>query len=138
MICNICSHDKDLTEFHKHPKLKSGYFPTCKVCTRERDRSYYAALSPEAKRNRVLQRYYKMTVEDYDRLLEAQDYGCAACGESAPEGKYLKVDHDHACCPGAFTCGKCVRGLLCNACNSMLGHLENGRVEKLTAYLESI
>jgi hypothetical protein len=30
------------------------------------------------------------------------------------------VDHDHTCCPGEYTCGKCVRGLLCDDCNKKL------------------
>jgi hypothetical protein len=31
------------------------------------------------------------------------------------------VDHDHTCCPGKKSCGKCIRGFLCRACNSFIG-----------------
>lgn len=36
----------------------------------------------------------------------------------------LVVDHDHRCCPGgSHSCGKCVRGLICRACNAAAGQL---------------
>lgn len=33
----------------------------------------------------------------------------------------LAVDHDHECCPGQHSCGKCVRGFLCDQCNTGVG-----------------
>jgi hypothetical protein len=48
---------------------------------------------------------------EYDRLLEAQDGGCAICG-ATPKTRRLHVDHDHH--TGA------VRGLLCHRCNRAL------------------
>jgi len=37
----------------------------------------------------------------------------------------LALDHDHACCPGAVSCGKCLRGVLCNRCNVAIGYLKD-------------
>jgi hypothetical protein len=34
------------------------------------------------------------------------------------------VDHDHSCCQGRRSCGKCVRGALCNRHNLYLGFIE--------------
>ena len=36
----------------------------------------------------------------------------------------IVVDHDHGCCPGPSSCGKCVRGLAHEGCNRRLGPLE--------------
>lgn len=33
------------------------------------------------------------------------------------------VDHDHDCCPGGWSCGRCVRGLICSECNVLEGKI---------------
>lgn len=60
-----------------------------------------------------------MTVEQYEKMLEAQGGVCAICGREPGEGRanVLAPDHDHTCCKGSKACGKCVRGLLCLKCN---------------------
>ena len=74
---------------------------------------YCDACRPVVARRRKLWGSYRLTQEDYDRLLEEQSGLCAICLETGP----LQVDHDHSCCPGEKSCGDCVRGLLCRRCN---------------------
>jgi hypothetical protein len=57
----------------------------------------------------------------YEALYEAQGGRCAWCNHAMGKAKRLAVDHDHSCCPGSTSCGKCARGLLCSACNQFLG-----------------
>ena len=66
-----------------------------------------------ADRESHLKRKYGMTLEDYERMFEAQGGVCAICGEARPEERTLHVDHDHE--TGV------IRGLLCFRCNNALG-----------------
>ena len=69
----------------------------------------------------------------YLELLNLQGGGCAICGETPREGRRLAVDHDHLCCDGP-SCGRCVRGLLCDGCNVTLGRVKDSR-ERLLAMI---
>jgi DNA-binding CsgD family transcriptional regulator len=66
-----------------------------------------------------LLRSFGVTPERYEALSARQNDACAICGKTEADGsgRRLAIDHDHACCPGRRTCGKCIRGLLCTACN---------------------
>jgi len=75
------------------------------------------------KRRQHLKASYKLAPEAYDRMLEERGGVCAICKNPPAKGR-LAVDHDHSCCPGMKTCGKCIRGLLCHKCNRALGVLE--------------
>lgn len=63
-------------------------------------------------------------------------YGCDICGVKIGRVS-INVDHDHSCCPGQGTCGKCVRGLLCRACNRAIGSFSEDRenIRRALAYL---
>jgi hypothetical protein len=97
-----------------------------------------AAMCKECNRNKHRLRNYGLTVEDYTAMLEAQGGGCAICGQPCATGRFLAVDHDHACCPEpARSCGRCVRGLLCADCNYAIGLLrdDTDRVAAALRYL---
>lgn len=68
---------------------------------------------------------YNITGEEYWALYEAQGGKCYVCQRATGATKRLSVDHDHACCPGATSCGNCVRGLLCSTDNSWYGHIRD-------------
>lgn len=63
----------------------------------------------------------------------AQNGLCAICQVSPATA----VDHAHACCAGATSCGDCVRGLVCTRCNILTGFIETipDIVEMAQAYL---
>jgi hypothetical protein len=60
---------------------------------------------------------------------------CGICSGPGP----LQVDHDHACCPGKYSCGACVRGFLCNNCNNGLGRFKDdtARLRAAADYVEA-
>ena len=64
-------------------------------------------------RDTRLRRVYGIGVDDYDRMLEAQDGGCAICSRPPREDISLHVDHEPV--SGG------VRALLCFKCNNLLG-----------------
>ena len=85
-----------------------------------------------------LKKYFNISREEYNRLLQSQGGVCAIC-KKPPGSVRLCVDHDHACCPrDDGSCGKCIRGLLCRKCNRTLGFLEDSVeiAESLISYLK--
>lgn len=86
--------------------------------------------TPEQNRTRQLRCRYGITAEEYDRMLELQNNGCAICGKETAYNngtKRLHVDHCHETGD--------IRGLLCSQCNTTLGHLEKLSIEKVLSYL---
>lgn len=106
--------------------------PRCASC----HRAAVKAASLRRKGARV-QATYQLTPEAYRALYEAQAGRCAGCRRATGGSKRLAVDHDHTCCPGPTSCGQCVRGLLCDTCNRMLGHFRDSpeSFERMAAYL---
>jgi hypothetical protein len=90
--------------------------------------------NPQKARWETIYKKYGMTQAMYEGLYEQQNGVCAIC-ENKPNRNYLSVDHDHNCCDSTHTCGECIRGLLCAACNSFLGRVKDNP-KKLLEYLD--
>jgi hypothetical protein len=70
----------------------------------------------ERRRDLSYMRRYGISLEEYNQRFIVQNGKCAICSKSQMEFKRrFHVDHDHET-------GK-VRGLLCENCNHMLGHV---------------
>lgn len=146
--CKTCGEEKPRSEFYKHPS-GTGRRIHCKKCLSAKKRMRYQnepVFREKAKRHQrewrkrhpMVQglRRHGLTMEDYEQLLAAQDGGCGACGRTEPGGgnQRFHVDHDHDCCSGDYSCGRCIRGLLCHWCNTALGLIDE-EPEKLLVYL---
>jgi hypothetical protein len=83
---------------------------------------------------------YSLTPASYRALWETQGGVCKLCGRPASgKSEMLAVDHDHSCCEGQRSCGKCVRGLLCDPCNRGLGLLGDSPeiLRRAATYIET-
>jgi hypothetical protein len=130
------SYNRERSERYreKHPdrvkKQKAAWHKKNRAKSIARVKAWKAA-HPEADFNRHLRRKYGLSREQYDVMVVAQSGACGIC-KGPPNGKACNgrehkrfdVDHDHVT-------GK-VRGLLCHACNVMLGQARD-RVDVLQA-----
>jgi hypothetical protein len=90
-------------EEHPSPLIKGG----------PRNRSF--------KRNNINQAIY-------NAMLVMQGGGCGnpACQKPPSPKRRLDIDHNHDHCnTGVYSCGECIRGLLCGSCNKALGLLRD-------------
>lgn len=116
-ICSWCREWVPLEQFYLYAsRSKNKYYPACNECRTEYHK--YTAISNK----------YKLSRVQYDRLVAD---GCNICGSHHK----LVVDHDHDCCPRDYTCGQCIRGILCGRCNLGLGKFDDD-VGKLLAAVD--
>jgi Recombination endonuclease VII len=98
--CGHCGEWKFPDDFYAANTLR-GRQADCRECQRE--------LRWRAR--------YNLSGASYRRIWAEQGGACAICREPEAAHRKLDVDHDHGCCPGSLSCGRCVRGLLCKSCN---------------------
>jgi hypothetical protein len=86
-------------------------------------------------REAYLRKRYLVTLKEFN---EMAINGCQICGDT-PKGRPLHIDHDHKCCPSnSMTCGKCVRGVVCNRCNQTIGKYETGLIRDDNPLIDKI
>jgi hypothetical protein len=153
--CTKCGQEKDFKMFHKDKHNPDGFTYACKECRNNAYNEYYKK-NPEkqkeknnsqksnrkkyyssvegikSSRRSHLKRMFNISLEDYNELLERQNFKCVICNgyETSYRNEVLSVDHCH-------NTGK-IRGLLCNTCNRALGLFKDNK-ELLTnaiKYLE--
>jgi hypothetical protein len=76
-------------------------------------------------------RTYNLTSE---KLVEMLSQPCEVCGTTDS----LTIDHDHSCCNKRSSCGKCVRGTVCQNCNRAMGQAKDNpqTLRMLADYLD--
>lgn len=141
--CRNCNVSLPFSEFSRRADARDGHQALCKGCTHDYYVRYNSGIrtprdrgtrTPEGRRLRRnanarkynkkpcaklaqvrsrLKRKFGLTLDQYNRMVEAQGGACAICAGLARSDRLLAVDHCHVT-------GK-IRALLCNRCNRAIG-----------------
>lgn len=116
--CTKCKQEKDETEFSYSSYSSDRLQSWCQECNRK----YHKKDTIQGFKGH-LWHCFRMTLVEYELMLESQNEKCAICGqlETRKRGKdkirRLSVDHDHET--------GIIRDLLCANCNYMLGNAKD-------------
>lgn len=141
-ICSVCNLQQEALNFKKHSsrcipcfKKEQALKGKIRYWTPEFQNKFR---SPEQKiarkertRNYDLKTQYNLSIDDYTKMLEKQNFKCYGCKITVSElGKNLVIDHNHKT-------GK-IRGLLCQHCNLLLGNAKDNIeiLQNLIEYLK--
>lgn len=124
-ICTRCGIEKSLSDFHKNKNRKDGHVGICKPCAILLTKNWQDGNKEKLQQYQADRSYTRHGISKkyYLELLAEQNYSCIICLGNNGKDR-LVIDHDHTCCPGDYSCGSCIRGLLCSACNRALGLLK--------------
>jgi hypothetical protein len=111
---------------HNLEKRKKGYTTDksnglCQACgnaTVEKDRRYKFCSDCKQFWHQLK---HGVSGRQIREMIDRQNGRCAMCQKQSR----LVIDHDHKCCPGDFSCGRCIRALLCHQCNLGIGNLQD-------------
>lgn len=105
--CFKCDRWREVELFGKSGDTRDGLTRKCNICARWDTR----------------RRIWGLDKNSWTELWNLQGGLCPICSRELDDSgaRSVCVDHDHACCPGKRSCGKCVRGILHPSCNAVLG-----------------
>lgn len=134
--CTRCEEWKPWSAFSTAGKNKKYPHSRCNACVMQGHKDKRAKnpeLYRQIQRRNDYKTKYGITLEQYEAMLEAQEYGCKICGskKSGRKSGVFLVDHDHK--SGA------VRSLLCARCNVGLGNFDDDldRLRRAVRYVET-
>lgn len=121
--CNTCGESGKVHSLVGNGHGKYYYRPRCNSCKAKADnkarnlwKARKKAEDPDGwyriRRNEQLKKCYKITLEEYETILEKQNGVCAICKGSEGE-RAMPLDHNHSTLTN--------RGILCHWCNKGLG-----------------
>ena len=116
--CGSCLEWLPTTDYAPHKASRDGLQVQCGACRRFAKHGLTPGIAAD--------------------ILARQQGSCVVCSRDLGGG--FHIDHDHQCCPGATSCGQCVRGLLCGGCNyKILGHLRDdvAALQRAIEYLKN-
>jgi hypothetical protein len=150
-ICTKCKESLPIESFNerspgylyrqcKSCRLKArnerfALYPDTKIKAQERSKKWYENNRDKVReKNKANKKYranrdrwyrikntYNLTEQQYWDILNKQNGYCAICEKKVEK---LYIDHDHSCCPTETSCGKCVRGILCQKCNMFMHYVD--------------
>lgn len=148
--CSICEDEKDISSFyHKTSSLRKRTYYThiCIECAKVNRNAKTAKRRQDSiekdfvwsKSDRLVS--HNIQLDTYKEVLARQDFRCKICQTELDLTYKPKkhtsnspaVDHDHKCCNGPRSCGKCFRGILCVKCNAGIGFMNDNPFALLNA-----
>lgn len=131
-LCPRCGDEKSIFSFGRDRTKKLGVSSYCKSCAAENRKKNYRK-SPSQEKDKLRQYYannkssfrkyslkslYGLNEEQFEAMKASQNHACKICRTHETNlSRRLFVDHCHET-------GR-IRGLLCQACNTMLGNAKD-------------
>lgn len=137
IVCINCGKTVGINSQGGIPK----YCPECrKNYTKiyEANRQVRGPKDPRQIQKHKLAYRFCLSVEQYEAMVKNQKNKCAVCDKPPKLEQKLYIDHDHTCCSGEKSCGRCIRQLLCQRCNTALGWINDDReiLKSMMQYLK--
>ena len=138
-ICYSCKLEQlaTLDYFQKSNSHKDGLTSYCKTCCGIKYKIRYNPLKEKIRKHKQYRKNleldslynfkndiriaYCLSWERFNELFDSQGKACKICKTTKKPTRGWHIDHDHKCCNSRKTCGKCIRGILCQGCNLGLG-----------------